>query len=153
MFGSKEPKASKPGKSSSKKDNYCPPAPKGGVKIPAPPKNKIKTFTISSGKCPFGMDLPGIEAGAQVIDDSPAASGGGGGGSSKPVNDGFTPEERRKNQLEEDPDFKKYLTMYKMKIPLINIRNKIQGDGTYTTKDIDMFANKEDIEIANSCTF
>jgi len=44
--------------------------------------------------------------------------------------------------------------MQKMKIPLINIRNKILAEGLgYTTADIDMFADKEDIERANDCTF
>jgi hypothetical protein len=45
--------------------------------------------------------------------------------------DGFTPEERRKNQLEEDPAFKKYLMMKRMKIPLAGIRAKIRGEGLY----------------------
>jgi len=42
------------------------------------------------------------------------------------MDDGFTPEERRKNQLEEDAGFKKYMMMKRMKIPLHNIRAKIR---------------------------
>ena len=48
-----------------------------------------------------------------------------------------------------DPDFKKYLMMHRMKIPLVNIRNKIAGDDKYTKDDIDLFATKEEIEAAN----
>ena len=57
------------------------------------------------------------------------------------MDDGFTPEQRRKNTLETDGVFKKYLMMYRMKIPLINIRNKIineNPDGTYKPVDIDV---------------
>ena len=37
-----------------------------------------------------------------------------------------------------------------MKIPLINIRNKIESEGTgYTKDDIDLFADKEEIEEAD----
>ena len=37
---------------------------------------------------------------------------------------------------------------------LIDIRKKIQEDGTgYTTKDIDLFADKEEIEDADKCMF
>lgn len=63
--------------------------------------------------------------------------------------DGFTPEERRRNQLEEDPTFKKYLMMKRMKIPLAGIRAKIRGEGLYKKEDIDLFATKEEIEEAN----
>ena len=53
-------------------------------------------------------------------------------------------------QLEEDPNFKTYLMMKKMKIPLVNIRNKIETEGKgYTTADIDLFADAEELEMAN----
>ena len=65
------------------------------------------------------------------------------------MDDGFTPEQRRKNTLEQDGVFKKYLMMYRMKIPLVNIRNKIAGEGTYTKEDIDLFATQADIDDAN----
>jgi len=53
--------------------------------------------------------------------------------------------------LEEDPDFKKYLTMKRMRIPLANIRAKIRDTekGKYTKEDIDLFANDEEIKEAN----
>jgi hypothetical protein len=38
------------------------------------------------------------------------------------VNDGLTDEERKKEELNNDPDFKKYLTMMKVKIPLVQVR-------------------------------
>ena len=67
------------------------------------------------------------------------------------ADDGFTPEERRKNQLEEDPNFKKYLMMKRMKIPLANIRAKIRDTegGVYKKEDIDLFATEEEIKEAN----
>lgn len=49
--------------------------------------------------------------------------------------------------LETDPGFKTYLMMKKMKIPLVNIRNKIKMENKgYTSADIDMFADNEEIE-------
>ena len=41
--------------------------------------------------------------------------------------------------------------MYRMKIPLINIRNKIdaESDGTYTKADIDLFADPAEIADAD----
>jgi len=41
--------------------------------------------------------------------------------------------------------------MYRMKIPLINIRNKIEVETTdYNASDIDLFATKDEIDNANS---
>lgn len=53
--------------------------------------------------------------------------------------------------LQEDPNFKKYLMMKRMKIPLANIRAKIRDTegGTYTKEDIDLFAEPKEIEDAN----
>ena len=49
-----------------------------------------------------------------------------------------------------DAGFKKYLMMHRMKIPLVNIRNKIANDdGGYTKADIDLFASPDEIEQAN----
>ena len=49
-----------------------------------------------------------------------------------------------------DSGFKKYLMMYRMKIPLVNIRNKITNDAAgYTKADIDLFASPDEIENAN----
>ena len=40
--------------------------------------------------------------------------------------------------------------MYRMKIPLVNIRNKIlNAGGPYTKEDIDLFASQADIDDAN----
>ena len=116
----------------------------------------VKTFPISSGPPPAGMSFPGIEAAK-----APEASSGGneGGGASgqddaapaeEEIDDGFTPEQRRKNQLEADAGFKKYLMMYRMKMPLIIIRNKIESDQSgYERGDIDLFATQLEIEEAN----
>lgn len=64
----------------------------------------------------------------------------------------MSPEEKRKMELEEDPGFKKYRMMKKMGVLLINIRRKIiQEDLGYTPQDIDLFADKQEIEIADQC--
>ena len=34
--------------------------------------------------------------------------------------------------------------MYRMKIPLVNIRNKIAADAVYTKEDIDLFATEDE---------
>ena len=100
------------------------------------------------------MDIPGVQASTEHEAKEEANSGAGAAQSNTNSNDGFTPEERRKNELEDDANFKKYLSMLKMKIPLIHIRTKIAADALgYTSKDIDIFAAKEDIAIADSCTF
>lgn len=66
------------------------------------------------------------------------------------IDDGFTPEQRRKNELEVDPGFKKYLMMKRMKMGLAIIRKKIRDDGgSYTPKDIDLFADAGEIAEAD----
>lgn len=66
------------------------------------------------------------------------------------IDDGFTPEQRRKNELEVDPGFKKYLMMKRMKMGLAIIRKKIRDDGgAYTPKDIDLFADAGEIAEAD----
>ena len=103
---------------------------------------KVKTFPISSGPPPAGMSIPGLAAAApeekkEAGDGEEAAAG-----EEEEINDGFTPEQRRKNALEQDASFKKFLMMYRMKIPLVNIRNKIGADKGcgFTKADIDLFA-------------
>ena len=120
-----------------------PPPPKDGPKIPAPAGvPAVKLFPISTGPPPNGMKFPGIEA-APPAQPQDTSEGGEGeeGETAEPeeIDDGFTPEQRRKNTLENDPGFKKYLMMYRMKIPLVNIRNKIEAETTeYTKSDIDV---------------
>jgi len=94
------------GKEATKKNSYVPPPPKDGTKI-TPPAGvpKVKSFPVSNGACPSMMSIPGIETAAK--EEAPTDSGPDGqdaaapGG--EPVDDGFTPEQRRKMQLEEDP--------------------------------------------------
>ena len=135
-----------------KPSGYVPPAPKGGKTIPKPTNTcgDSKTFTTSDGKAPWMMNLPGIESEEKPeIPEGVEADGSGGG---EPVEDGLTPEQRRRRELEEDPGFKTYLRMVRMRIPLINIRRKLNNEGMkYTFADLDMFSDKEEIDKANSC--
>ena len=131
-----------------------PPPPKDSEKLPAPAgMPKVKEYPVSAGAPPASMDFPGIVSAAAT---APAAGDGDGNaetpaGEATPADDGFTPEERRKNELQEDPGFKKYLMMRRMKIPHYNIRAKIRDteQGKYTIADIDLFADKAEIEEAN----
>lgn len=127
---------------------YVPPPPSAGPKLPAPAgMPKVKEFPISSGAAPpASMSFPNIQSAAPVA-QTEAAGASGNDVAIVEANDGFTPEERRKNQLEEDPDFKKYLMMKRMKIPLANIRAKIRDTegGRYTKDDIDLFADPQEI--------
>jgi len=66
------------------------------------------------------------------------------------IDDGFTPEQRRKNELEADAVFKKYLMMKRMMMPLAVIRKKIRDDaGPYKPSDIDLFADAGEIAEAD----
>ena len=132
---------------------YVPPPPAAGPKITVPAgMPPVKTFPISSGAPPSTMSFPNIQS-APPSAPTPLAAGAPTDAvaieAAQEVNDGFTPQERRKNQLEEDPAFKKYLMMKRMKIPLAGIRAKIRGDGGYDPKDIDLFATTEEITEAN----
>lgn len=86
---------------------------------------------------------PPAEAGAE------GTEGGDGQDAAAPADDGFTPEQRRKIELEDDPGFKKYKVLYRNKIPLIRIRDRIKADGLYKPEDIDLFATPEEIKMAN----
>lgn len=137
-----------------KPSGFVPPPPKGRL-IPHPsgPNSNVQTpYPISNGPAPWMMSLPGIESEPkpEMPEGVPADGQGGAGGA--PIDDGFTPEQRRKMQLEEDPGFKTYLRMKRMGIPLINVRRKMVAEGKgYSIKDLDMFADKEEIEIADAC--
>jgi hypothetical protein len=50
------------------------------------------------------------------------------------------PKEKRKRELEEDEDFKKYIKFLKIKIPLVNIKRKMKEEGL-DPDDIDLFAD------------
>ena len=120
-----------------------PPPPKDGAKIPPPAgMPPVKTYPISTHPPPAGMTFPGIESApkeeAKGAGGDPQDGQDGAAPAEEEVDDGFTPEQRRKNALETDGEFKKYLMMYRMKIPLVNIRNKIEADGVYTKADIDV---------------
>ena len=135
------------------KKSYVPPPPPDGAKIPPPSgMPAVKTFPASTGPPPKGMSFPGI-AEASEENKQPQENGAGGDAPAEEeeeVDDGFTPEQRRKNALEQDAGFKKYLMMYRMKIPLVNIRNKIIAEGTFTKDDIDLFADQQEIDDANN---
>ena len=106
-----------------------PPPPSEGPKI-APPAGMppVKVYPISVGvPQPSCMSIPGLETAAAADPQE----GGGGGGAAEEQDDGFTPEERRKMQLEQDPGFKKFSMMLRMKVPLFQIRQQIRAGGVY----------------------
>lgn len=79
------------------------------------------------------MSIPGVKAGSLEV----PGSGGGGRSSSRgrstskgraaaaEPDDGLTPAQRRKNELDVDPGFKKYRLMISMRQPLINVRKRL----------------------------
>ena len=113
------------------------------------------------------MSIPGVKTGSLELPStgkgrsssrSRSRSKGRAQAPAAEPDDGFTPEQRRKNQLEEDPGFKKYKLMISMRQPLINVRKRLQADpdaqaAGYTIKDLDLFATAEAIEEANKCMF
>jgi hypothetical protein len=114
---------------------YVPPPPAAGPKITAPAgMPPAKLFPISTTAPPATMSFPGLQSAPSAAPVPASSAPGATVVTAAPVEDagdGFTPEERRKNQLEEDPAFKKYLMMKRMKIPLAGIRAKIRGEGLY----------------------
>lgn len=125
----------KPQPYTAKPSGYVPPPPKGGVQIPAPTESNVKTFAVSTGDSPWMMTIPGVQAGPKVEEkvvvvyvtcpNCACKFQPEGAAPEEPVDDGMTPQERRKNELEEDPGFKKYRMMKKMGVLLVNIRKKI----------------------------
>jgi len=138
-----------------------PPPPDNGPKIIAPiGMPAVKTYPISNGPPPAGMSFPKLGSGGAAAPtgsapnqdaDAPQAASA----TAQPViDDGFTPEQRRKNELEVDPGFKKYLMMRRMKMAHAIIRKKIRDDGGgYTPKDIDLFADPGEIAEADTMLF
>ena len=57
----------------------------------------------------------------------------------------MSPLDKRKAELEADPDFKKYVRSHKMKIPLVSIRQKMVIEGKFDQDDILMWATAGEI--------
>jgi len=88
-------------KAAPEEKGYVPPPPAAGPKLPAPAgMPKVKEFPISTGAPPATMSFPNIQSAAPVV-AAPTSTGSGDNPSGETpaaeANDGFTPEERRKN--------------------------------------------------------
>jgi hypothetical protein len=146
------PKAAEKGKDTKvdEKKSYVPPPPANGNKLPAPAgMPKVKEFPVSKEAPPAIMSFPNIKS-AEPETKGGNAENAKGPANAEEVNDGFTPEERKKNELENNPAFKGYLMMKRMRIPLAQIRKKIRGDGLgFDPKDIDLWATPEEIKEAD----
>ena len=46
----------------------------------------------------------------------------------------------------EDPEFARFVRAYKVKVPLLQLRNQIKSTGKYDPDDILMFATKTEIQ-------
>jgi len=56
----------------------------------------------------------------------------------------LTEEEKRKQELEADPDFMKFVRLYKViKVPLANIKQKMKAEGKYKPIDMDLFVDSK----------
>ena len=51
----------------------------------------------------------------------------------------MSPEDQKKAQLMEDPDFAKIVKSLQMKAPLLQIVNKIKAEGKYQIEDLQLF--------------
>ena len=56
------------------------------------------------------------------------------------------PDEARRQELMQDEAFSKLVKLYKMRIPLLNLRNQMRAGGVYDPDDILLFASKSDIK-------
>lgn len=111
---------------------------------------KVKEYPISSGVAPPPMmNIPGLKSAEPAAQNAEGNEGGADGANADDANDGFTPEERRKNQLEQDPNFAPYLKMKRMRIPLANIRARMRGEKLFDPKEMDLFATVEEIKEAD----
>ena len=125
------------------KPTYVPPPPPDGPKIPAPlGLAPPKVYPVSGGPQPACMSIPNVATEEKA--DGAGEPQEAAGENAADADDGFSPEERRKNELSEDPNFKKFLSMYRMKIPVHNIRAKIRDEGTYKKEDLDLFWTEEE---------
>ena len=84
------------GKAAQKENaGYVPPPPPNGVKINAPAgMPPVKVYPATPGPQPAMMTIPNI--GAAAKEEPQDVEGGGSGAVEEEANDGFTPEQRRK---------------------------------------------------------
>ena len=110
-----------------------PPPPGMGLPLPPGPPPPGMGLPPPPGPPP-GMGLPPPPGGQEMLPPDGQYIEG------QAFDDGLTEEERKKEELNNNPEFKKYLTMYKVKIPLVQIKQKIQQDGVFNPMDIELFA-------------
>lgn len=114
-----------------------PPPPPGGAPPPPPPP------PAAGGK------PPPLPSGAQAPSPPPAPSGGppppGGAPDQAEAPEQLDPDEARRQELLQDPGFAKYVKLYKMKVPLLSIRNQLKGTMSHNPDDILLFASGPDI--------
>jgi hypothetical protein len=105
---------------------------------------KIREFPISKGAPPGIMSFPNIAAAPPAEpQEGPGGAAASEAAPAEDVDDGFTPEERRKNQLDEAENFKKFKMMLRNRIPLIRIWDRVRKEGAadgFTVDDVNLFA-------------
>ena len=70
---------------------------------------------------------------------------GAGDGQDVAAPEELDPIEAKKEELLADPAFAKFVKLYKMKVPLLNIRLQMRAGGVFDPDDILIFASKGDI--------
>lgn len=55
------------------------------------------------------------------------------------------PEQQKKDELENNPDFKKILKALKMGVPVLQVRNNIRMQGKFDPDDLLMFCSSDQI--------
>jgi len=63
----------------------------------------------------------------------------------------LTEDEKRKEELENDPNFMKFVKLYKViKVPLANIKQKMRAEGNYKPIDMDLFVDSQQEKISSA---
>ena len=63
----------------------------------------------------------------------------------------MTEDEKRKEELENDPNFMKFVKLYKViKVPLANIKQKMRAEGNYKPIDMDLFVDSQQEKISSA---
>ena len=104
-----------------------PPPPPGGFKPPAAPPSAMGLAPPTSLPPPPPPGPPGAPPQDQAV-----------------APEQLDPAEAKRQELLQDPGFAKYVKLYKMKIPLVSIRNQIRST-EYDPDDILLFAGPSDI--------
>lgn len=121
--------------------------PKTGVQnafIPGPPPNPPPNMTTLPKPPPVPKSMAPPPLPAPASDDPETAAAIAAAVQDMPVEEELDPEEKRKQELLDDPGFAKFIKLYKMKVPILSILNQVRAVGAYREEDILLFVSEGD---------